>query len=364
VFSCPRCKVRLKRHKQDSLIFWRCDQCDGRTASLGLLRQVASRETIDNLWRTAAKGGRSGVACPSCERPMAEVAVPTGAGTELLDVCRSCHFIWFDATEFESLPPKPPEPPPILEEKPVTAAGRRETAVLKAKLATETARVEAGAQPAPEHAWQWLPGLLGLPVQDNPSALARMPLVNLSLLLLILSFSIPALFDLEDAVQLFGLIPDRPGRHYGLTLVTSFLVHGSVLHLIGNAYFLLAFGNSTEDFLGHLRFGLLVLVATVIGHMAHMLIHPDGTVPCVGASGGISGVITFYAFRFSRAKLWLFVRVAWIRLPAAVLFFAWIALQLFYLVEQLTGRGHISAAAHLGGVGVGFAWWLLFRKRA
>lgn len=346
-------------------MFWRCDRCDGRTASVGLLHRVADRETVDGLWQTAMAGGRPGVRCPSCERPTAEVPVPLGSGTGHVDVCTSCHFAWFDAAEFESLPPKEAVPPEIPIEERMTAEERRELALLKTRDLADQARVDAGAEPGPEVGWQWLPGLLGMPIQDRPSALARTPLVTWSLVLAMCALSIPAFFiDLDAAVNILGLVPDDWKRLGGLTLLTSFLLHGGVFHLIGNGYFLLIFGRDVEDFLGHGRFLLLVAIAALLGDLTHILAEPDGSVPAVGASGGISGVIAFYALRFPRARLWLFIRVRWIHLPALALFIVWIGIQFVLLVLQLEGQGHVSALAHLGGIFVGFVWWILFKGRA
>ena len=101
--------------------------------------------------------------------------------------------------------------------------------------------------------------------------------------------------------------------------------------MLGNLYFLVLFGNHVEDYLGKTRFLLLILVSTVTGDLLHVMAQPNSTVPCVGASGGISGVIAFYALEFPRARLGFLLRYwwrfQWFQLPAWGAFVLWILLQ-------------------------------------
>ena len=81
-------------------------------------------------------------------------------------------------------------------------------------------------------------------------------------------------------------------------------------------YFLFVFGNTVEDFLGRVKFGLLVLFAALGGDILAMSLEPRSHIPSIGASGGISGVIAFYALQFPRARLSFFTRLYWIQIPA------------------------------------------------
>src|SRR5438045_7854469 len=88
---------------------------------------------------------------------------------------------------------------------------------------------------------------------------------------------------------------------------------------------------------------------------------PNSTIPCIGASGGIAGVITFYALAFPQAKigfLWrYFYYFRWIRLPAWFVFVLWIFFQIIGAYEQKIGISSVSSFAHLGGAGVGLVTW-------
>jgi membrane associated rhomboid family serine protease len=111
------------------------------------------------------------------------------------------------------------------------------------------------------------------------------------------------LSNLHQIVMQFGLVPAELWRDGGITLITSFFLHGDLFHLIGNAYFLLIFGDNVEDQLGRWRYALVVLLAALAGDLLHVAADPRDTVPCIGASGGISGVIVFYALKFPQARL-------------------------------------------------------------
>jgi membrane associated rhomboid family serine protease len=146
---------------------------------------------------------------------------------------------------------------------------------------------------------------------------------HMDAVLLIIGASTFAFTQLHEIVSRFGLIPAQAMRSGGLTFLTSFFLHAGVLHLVGNIYFLFVFGNDVENFLRPLRYFTLVALAAFIGDLAHIAADPSSQIPCVGASGGIAGVITFYALNFPEVKLGFLLRYGWwwfrwIRLPGLV----------------------------------------------
>ena len=116
-----------------------------------------------------------------------------------------------------------------------------------------------------------------------------------------------------------------------------------------------------------LRYLLLIATAAFIGDLAHIALDPRPQTPCIGASGGIAGVITFYALNFPRMRLaflmrWGFVWFRWIQLPAWFAFILRILFQLIGTLEQRAGISSVSSVAHLGGAAVGVVAWLVWRK--
>ena len=133
-------------------------------------------------------------------------------------------------------------------------------------------------------------------------------------------------FHLQEAVQLFGLIPHKRSGCTA-TFVNHFCsMPGSFSRR--QHVFPLVFGDDVENFLGPLRYIALIAIAAFVGDLVHIASAPNSTIPCIGASGGIAGVITFYALAFPQAKigfLWrYFYYFCWLQLPAWFVFVLWI----------------------------------------
>jgi Uncharacterized membrane protein (homolog of Drosophila rhomboid) len=293
---------------------------------------------------------------------MIEVASAENAQIDV-DVCQHCHFVWFDAHEMAILAPRQfPTPAPELPQQ-----ARELIAIERVKQIAEEARGADFDSAPPDEAWKQIAGFFGLPVEFKALEEARKPWATWLLSTAIICASALAFPHLRDVVQRFGLIPAQATRLDGLTFFTSFFLHAGVIHLIGNMYFLLVFGDNVEDFLRAPRYLALLALAAFIGDLAHIAIDPRSQIPCIGASGGIAGVITFYALNFPRVRLaflmrWGFVWFRWIRLPAWSVFVLWIFFQLIGALEQKAGMSSVSSVAHLGGAAVGVIAWLLWRK--
>jgi membrane associated rhomboid family serine protease len=162
-----------------------------------------------------------------------------------------------------------------------------------------------------------------------------------SILVLIVSL---AVFSAgRDLLLQLAFIPNDPFRHFGLTWLTSFFVHGGILHLLGNLYFLLVFGDNVEDTIGRKAFLLVLLSGTVLGHALHWIVEPRGDLPTIGASGGISAIIALYALAFPHTRLGIFARYGWINFSARTGFLVWVSLQLFGAYAQVSGTSNVSA---------------------
>jgi membrane associated rhomboid family serine protease len=221
---------------------------------------------------------------------------------------------------------------------------------------------------APEEWWKQIATFLGMPVEFDAAPPVRHPWITWLLGAAITATSAFAFTRLHEIVAQFGLIPADAMRLHGLTFATSFFLHAGVIHLLGNMYFLIVFGDNVEDFLGPLRYLALIALAAFIGDLAHIALDPQSQIPCIGASGGIAGVITFYALNFPRIRLAFlmrrgFVWFRWIRLPAWSVFILWIFFQLIGAWEQKVGISSVSSSAHLGGAAGGFVGWLLWGQK-
>lgn len=280
-----------------------------------------------------------------------------------VDVCRHCHFVWFDAHEVETLVPRQAQPPaPELPQK-----ARELLAIREVERLSKQAEGSDSDSVAPEEAWKQIAAFAGLPVEFDTPEEPRKPWTTWLLSAAIVCASLLAFPHLRDVVQRFGLIPAQATRLDGLTFVTSFFLHAGIIHLAGNMYFLLAFGHAVENFLRPLRYLTLIALAALIGDLAHIALDPNSQTPSIGASGGISGVIAFYALNFPRMRLaflmrWGFVWFRWIRLQAWFAFVLWVLFQFIGTLEQKAGMSSVSSAAHLGGAVMGVVAWIVWRR--
>lgn len=148
-----------------------------------------------------------------------------------------------------------------------------------------------------------------------------------------------------------------------LTLFTAMFVHGGVLHLAGNMLFLWIFGDNIEDALGHFKFILFYLGSGVVASMAHIFMEPSSTLPMIGASGAIAGVLGAYFLLFPRAKVLTLVFLVFfiniVRLPAVIFLGLWF---LFQILSSGSGGG-IAWYAHIGGFVAGAAAVLILRPK-
>jgi membrane associated rhomboid family serine protease len=349
--------VELKTVRQREGIFFHCDQCDGRAMTIPQVRRVAGDKFATQLLRkinnTCQTSSRK---CPFCCLMMLQFQITQPMMT--LDSCKHCGVVWFERGEFEEVPEGTIETPDEL-----TLRGREILAVHQVEeMAEQQRRQEMMSGAPPDETWKWIPAFLGLPVKIEDTGLSRWPWMTWSLSAAIASISILAFFDLENTINRFGLIPAEVWRYGGATLLTSFFLHGSVWHLVGNLYFLFLFGGNVEDYLGRWRFAGLILLSTLSGDCLHILADPRSYEPCIGASGGISGVLVFYALEFPRARLALLLRFYWIQIPAWGAFAVWLLIQFFGVYQQIAGISNVSALAHLGGVVTGLILWLWWRR--
>jgi len=353
VYACPVCRVHLARVQHEIGIYWACARCGGRAVSMPLLRRLVAPDYAREVWRQAAELGRAGDRpCPVCEQHMVEV--DPGHGT--LDVCRRCHFVWFDTSQYEGAPEVyVPKPEPSLPQDALEVVARSQSA----QVAGEFKR--RYPQPDMEGAWQLVPGALGLPFEEDDRPLNRLPLVTWMVVLAIAATSAIGFLFPEVRAD-WSLDPDDPFRFGGLTLITSLGFSGGLFHVTSNLWFLAMFGDDVEDFLGHGSFAALLAVAGLIGGIAHVLLAPGDT-PLVGASAAISGMVAFYGLRFPQAQLRYFRLYRWMTMPASLAVGFWTFSQLIGARGQISGTSDVSYVAHIAGAAVGLWFWFLWRRQ-
>lgn len=157
-----------------------------------------------------------------------------------------------------------------------------------------------------------------------------------------------------------GNCPVDGERSY-LTVFSSMFMHASWMHLIGNMWFLWIFGDNVEDAMGPLRFIIFYLLCGVAAAAAQTATDPASTIPMVGASGAIGGVMGAYALLFPRARIlnWFFITT--VSVPAFIMLGYWVLIQFMGSFAQ-DGGGGVAFWAHIGGFIAGAILVWLFRR--
>ena len=138
--NCPKCDQLLAKKTTSHAVFWRCEGCHGTAIGIDVLRRSFARDQINAMWQRARTAdGSPAAACPSCRNGMIEVAA-TEAPEPRIEVCRICHFLWFDADELTGLTPLPPKQPPA--EQTLSAEARQALAIAELDLIRRNAERE------------------------------------------------------------------------------------------------------------------------------------------------------------------------------------------------------------------------------
>ncbi|MGF1570066.1 MAG: rhomboid family intramembrane serine protease [Nodosilinea sp.] len=203
------------------------------------------------------------------------------------------------------------------------------------------------------------------PITITPVVTYGLISLNIAIFLFQLNLSPQGLDRFFDA---FAIVPSQLSASFRgameaplqewVTLLSSQFLHGGFFHIGGNLLYLWVFGNNIEDKLGHVRFLLFYLGCGALAGLAQWMIDPLSTIPTIGASGAIAGIMGAYILRFPRAQivvlLPLIIFFTTIRIPALVFLGFWFLQQTFFSlislnVEANVGAGGVAYWAHSGG---------------
>jgi membrane associated rhomboid family serine protease len=207
-----------------------------------------------------------------------------------------------------------------------------------------------------------------LPIRDDQARYSTPWVNNFLIGLNLLIFLFEAALDrqsLNTLIHQFGVVPYHlaaflaGSTRYPLPAIvvpffTSMFLHGSWMHVIGNMWFLFIFGDNVEDYLGHFKYLVFYILTGLIAMSTQVAINLHSTVPTLGASGAIAGVLGAYFILYPRARVltWFFVFVVWVP--------AWIILGYWFVLNFLSGTatalavqgqniGGVAFWAHVGG---------------
>ena len=164
---------------------------------------------------------------------------------------------------------------------------------------------------------------------------------------------------LDRFIYTYGLVPARysidavaghfSGFQQAFAFISFMFLHGGFWHLIGNLWFLHIFGDNVEDRLGHLRYIVFYLSCGIASGIAHLLLNRYSTIPTIGASGAIAGIMGAYFITYPKAKILTLIPIFFI--PYFIEISAFYFLGIWLLIQLL------NAAGIFGGATGGIAWW-------
>ncbi len=184
-------------------------------------------------------------------------------------------------------------------------------------------------------------------------------LLAVNILVFVYAFSLQG-EALEAFYQMHGIVPskiisleaygflDRTAKYF-----SSMFIHENWLHIGGNMIFLYIFGNAVEDLLGHARYLLFYLVCGLVAVFVHVILNSHSTVPVIGASGAISGVLGIYILFFPRSRIFtlliVLVFVYFVRVRAYLFIIFWFAIQFLTEIGYIGDEEAEGLWAHLTG---------------
>jgi membrane associated rhomboid family serine protease len=208
------------------------------------------------------------------------------------------------------------------------------------------------------------------PVSDDDTQRRTVPLITFALIAANVVIFLVELSGGDPFIKKWAFIPARfsaePATE-AVTIFTAMFMHGGWLHLFGNMLFLWIFGDNVEDRFGHIQFLIFYLLVGIAATFAQFVIAPHSSLPNVGASGAIAGVLGAYILMFPQSRVNVLVGQQLVVMPAVIVLGLWIALQLFSGVgtiahtDETSNVGGVAYMAHIGGFFAGLLLTFLFR---
>ncbi|NQV36073.1 MAG: rhomboid family intramembrane serine protease [Phycisphaeraceae bacterium] len=359
--QCPTCSKSLKSAISLKTNIKLCSACRGIWFDPGTLsayvKALSQNELIQptktqlfERRQVDVKTGlnAAGKTCPRCHVTMRVLNYAYDSNV-FVDQCPTCHGIWTDQDEIKRIAE-------YIKPDPKTAA----VGQALAEEVHEIHRIQNLPPPGVRTRnsllrFMFLPKFI-LPLRDDATC-SIFPWATMSLIAaccMVFAGEMLLGQDAEVFLQQFAFVP---AHFFSLGLLTSMFLHASLWHLLGNMFFLWLFGDNIEDRLGWGNFLELYLASGLAGSILHTLAYPDSTVPCIGASGAISGIMGAYMIFFPMARIKTYVWGFIWDIPAVFYLLGWLGLQI--LSSRLTTRTEsvsIAWFAHIGGFVCGLLW--------
>ncbi len=357
-FRCPLCQKNLDPVKDsEGHLYYQCFY-HGIWLQPGFFKQSPKYHTLYRnllLWQKGPfpLSKEKPILCPHCHRSMRETFVHANRKVKI-DQCIHCQAAWLDVGEL----------PQVV----------KEDSDLKQKFPTESESVSY-AQGMSDYFpklpkdtipnQSFAPGmLLGLPSEEDQYYKQKFPLAAVIIFFVGFFLTLRG-FRSPDFIEQWAFDPMRPFQNHGLNWVVSLFLHGDWFHFFGNFYFFWVVSDNIEESEGPMALLVYFFLCGFAGHLAHIFLNFQQ--PAIGASGAISGLLSFYALRFPSNRLRFAFRTGLLTytvldFSAVTYLLLFLALQVLGLMSQMLGLVNVGYSAHLGGLVMGLV--LYAEKRA
>ncbi|MFN2383711.1 MAG: rhomboid family intramembrane serine protease [Gemmatimonadota bacterium] len=217
-----------------------------------------------------------------------------------------------------------------------------------------------------------------MPLGDDNSARVNFPVVTIAFMainIVVFLIELSQGSGIEGFFRQWSVIPLEYSQQTDLaptiplpfwsTLFSSMFMHGGWMHLGGNMLYLWIFGDNVEDAMGRVKYIIFYLLCGVAAAGAQIMMDPDSTIPSLGASGAISGVLAAYLVLYPKQKVRVLMLRTIAHMPAIFVIGLWIVLQFVNGAGQLAQTeqtGGVAYAAHIGGFVAGLVLVWVFRN--
>jgi membrane associated rhomboid family serine protease len=334
---CPRCRTALRALFNGQAELDHCPTCRGNWLDAGKTAKSFGAWAEPAHWldeHIAEKKGLSGMWCPGGHGHLEAWDVTFEKQHVEIDICPTCTGMWLDQHEGGQL----------------------------AKVVGAFEEKKGASPGVLSYFFQLFTGFpieVFNPVKKTPWLVYGLIVTNV----LIFGVELSLMSDekaFEAFIRSFSAISSEISRGEDLwTLVTHAFLHGGIMHLVGNMYFLWIFGDNVEDRTGRIGFTLIYGAAALAGALLQIATHPSSDVPLLGASGAISGLMGAYLVLFPRVRVWVVFFFVRFQISIYWYFLVWIGLQILGVVS---GQFGVAWFAHLGGFAAGLGVGFLYRS--
>jgi membrane associated rhomboid family serine protease/Zn-finger nucleic acid-binding protein len=367
---CPACKKQIHPRRTGGVVVDICTHCGGIWFDKEEIREVASilkqsseipPLSLESLKNRRKNTGQSrGIYCPRCSDVELKPFNYASDSGILLDRCPNCGGIWADQGEIEGIASF------LKSGSRLEEIGKGYLNSLRERQFWADLKEASSTMTTNGFFWMFMPKVI-LPVGDeNPRQ--HFPWATISLILInLVVFACQIIFVSHPQAFLYkyGAVPANimSGKNIH-ALFSSIFIHMGFLHIIGNMFFLWVFGDNVEDVFGPVKFLILYFICGIAGDIIFAFTHSGITLPVVGASAAISGLMGAYLVMFPKARMRLFFVYRIIYIPAALYLVVWFLLQVLYSgVDMAFNTSNIGWFAHIGGFLTGM-FFAFFAKKA